>query len=304
MAIELWANNAESTIDNSGGITSTGTTITLPSGEGARFPAAVTGTSQFRAVLVDGATIVEYITVTNRSADTLTVVRESEDATRFPKAARAQGVKVVDVVTAAVLSLIGVPAGGAQGAALVKSSSTDYAVAWQAAPISECLVQGIKSWNYDLALATANQSTDGSGWVDMVSVPLVIPTVSTVHFYVSSAGSGLTAGRNFVGLYSEAGSLLGSASTDSVFTSTGFKSVSISATPTGSTVYVAFLSNGTTDPKLAGLPTSTVNGANGNRTSPTLRFASLSPGGKITLPASFSSQSALAASQMFWAGIS
>lgn len=125
---ELFANNAESALAS--GITSTGTSITLVTGEGARFPAAVTGTSQFRAVLVDGTTIVEYVTVTNRAGDVLTVTRESEDATRFPKAARLAGVKVIAIASATALGLIAVPAGAGGAGKVLVSGSADYAQAW------------------------------------------------------------------------------------------------------------------------------------------------------------------------------
>lgn len=202
---ELWANNAESALASS--ITSTGTSITLVTGEGARFPAAVTGTSQFRAALVDGSTIVEYVTVTNRSGDVLTVTRESEDSTRFPKAARAAGVKVVDVVTAAVLNLIGVPPGGAQNQVLTKLTSADYAQVW-----SDPNWGGgdyFTSGEYSIGMYSSGTFTTMSLTLNrMVVRPWIVPVrraFDRIGINVTTAATAASGGVLRLGIYADSG---------------------------------------------------------------------------------------------------
>ena len=70
-----FANNAVSNL--TGSLTTSGTTLTVTAGEGAKFP-ALTGTQYFMATLIrtDGST--EIVKVTARSTDTLTIVRAAE----------------------------------------------------------------------------------------------------------------------------------------------------------------------------------------------------------------------------------
>lgn len=91
MATELFANNPSTTLAS--GALSGDATITVASSTG--FPAAVTGTSQFR-ILVES----EIMIVTNVSGTTWTVTRGAESTTA---AAHSSGVAVTHVVTAAAL---------------------------------------------------------------------------------------------------------------------------------------------------------------------------------------------------------
>jgi hypothetical protein len=77
MAIKF-ANNAYATLASS--LTSSATSITLTTGEGARFPAA-SSPDYFYATLLDSANNLEIVKVTNRSTDVLTVVRAQESTT-------------------------------------------------------------------------------------------------------------------------------------------------------------------------------------------------------------------------------
>ena len=83
----LFANNATTTLASS--IDNTQTTITLATGTGALFPAAGGGDT-FYGTLQYNANI-EIVLVTNRSTDTLTVVRSQDNTTApiagFPMAA-------------------------------------------------------------------------------------------------------------------------------------------------------------------------------------------------------------------------
>ncbi len=106
MGRDLFANAPETTL--SAGINSTDTSITVASSSD--FPAASTSAappSRFRAAFVDtDDTILEYLLVTNVSGTTWTVTREYEDATRFPKASRSSGVRIVHVVTAGLVGAL------------------------------------------------------------------------------------------------------------------------------------------------------------------------------------------------------
>lgn len=75
----LVANNAYSTLASS--IASIDTTLTVSSGDGALFPAASSGSgTYFYATLINTSNELEIVKVTNRSTDTMTVVR-GEDGT-------------------------------------------------------------------------------------------------------------------------------------------------------------------------------------------------------------------------------
>ena len=69
-------NNAFGTI--SAGINSSATTVTLDSGQGARFP-TLGGSDHFYGTLIDTSNNVEIIKVTARSTDSMTVVRAQDN---------------------------------------------------------------------------------------------------------------------------------------------------------------------------------------------------------------------------------
>jgi len=80
--IELYANNAQSTLASS--ITASQTTITVSSGTGSKFPSPASGTQFFRIALTAAAspdTVIEVVYCTSRSGDVLTVVRGQEGTT-------------------------------------------------------------------------------------------------------------------------------------------------------------------------------------------------------------------------------
>jgi hypothetical protein len=80
--IELYANNAYSTLANS--ISSSATTINLAPGTGVKFPQPVLGTSFFRMTITAASspnTAIEVVYVINRSTDQLTVQRAQEGTT-------------------------------------------------------------------------------------------------------------------------------------------------------------------------------------------------------------------------------
>ena len=70
-----FANNAHSTLASS--INTSATSITVSSGQGARFP-SLTGSEFFYATLIDTSNNLEIVKVTARSTDVLTVTRAQE----------------------------------------------------------------------------------------------------------------------------------------------------------------------------------------------------------------------------------
>lgn len=217
---ELFANAAESTIENSGGITSTGTSITLATGDGAKFPAASASAGWFRALLYDVATsaVVEYVTVTNRTGDVLTVVRESEDATRFPKAARAQGVKVVAVATAQVLRNAFAAGGG------------DY----------------FRSGYYSLGVSNSASTSSTAPAVNGIALrPFHVPVrraFDRIGINVVTAATAGSGGVLRMGIYADGGGIPGALVVDGGTVSsesTGAKEVTISVTLEPGTYWIA-----------------------------------------------------------------
>ena len=67
-----FSNNGHSTLASS--ITSSGTSITVASGHGARFPSLSSG-EYFYATLIDASNNLEIVKCTARSSDVLTVTR-------------------------------------------------------------------------------------------------------------------------------------------------------------------------------------------------------------------------------------
>ena len=73
-----FSNNGHSTLAAS--LTSSGTSITVASGHGARFPSLSSG-EYFYATLIDASNNLEIVKVTARSSDVLTVTRAQEGTT-------------------------------------------------------------------------------------------------------------------------------------------------------------------------------------------------------------------------------
>lgn len=74
----LYTNNATSTL--SAGITNVATSLTVSTGQGARFP-AISGSDYFYATLINNSGTIEIVRVTARSGDTLTIVRAQDGTT-------------------------------------------------------------------------------------------------------------------------------------------------------------------------------------------------------------------------------
>ena len=110
MAIKF-TNNAYSTLAS--GITNSATSITLTTGEGARFP-SFSAPDYFLATLIDSSNNLEIVKCTTRSTDVLTVVRGQESTTAR---AYATGDRIELRITAGVLDALydDTTVGGATG---------------------------------------------------------------------------------------------------------------------------------------------------------------------------------------------
>lgn len=115
---------------------------------------------------------------------------------------------------------------------------------------------GILTWTQDPATLRAGGDANTGGLIYLSKVKVVnrATVVSNILYGIVTAGATLTSGQCFVGLYDSSGNRLAvSADQSANWTSTGLKTTALTAAQTlavGS-YYVAWLSNGTTQPTLA-----------------------------------------------------
>jgi hypothetical protein len=157
---------------------------------------------------------------------------------------------------------------------------------------------GFTGWTYDPALAqNVSLLTNGTVYLSKVHIPEDV-TVTKLYWWVTTAAATATAGQNFVGLYSSAGTRLATTNVDAVITSTGLKTTTITgqALTAGGFVWVAMVFNAATAPTVAratgsgGLATA----VNAGLTSSTYRFATNGTA-QTSLPASITPSSNTAA---------
>ncbi|MCX5537744.1 hypothetical protein OG785_45645 [Streptomyces sp. NBC_00006] len=115
---------------------------------------------------------------------------------------------------------------------------------------------GLITWTHDPATLRSASNTTTSGTVYLCKVKIVnrSTVVSNVIVGIEAAGTGLTAGQSFVGLYDSSGTRLAvSADQSASWASTGMKSIALTAPQTLAvgTYYVAILSVGTTPPQFS-----------------------------------------------------
>jgi hypothetical protein len=158
------------------------------------------------------------------------------------------------------------------------------------------------AWSFDPVSASTGQAgTAGTLYLASVYVNRTV-TATKLSWGINTAGSGATAGQNFVGLYSSAGTQLASVGVDARVTTTGAFSETISAALTPGQYWVAFLFNASAMPQIyrAGF----LNGGlvNFNLSASTYRFAT--NGTSLTaLPGSITPSSNSAAMYTYWAAL-
>lgn len=117
------------------------------------------------------------------------------------------------------------------------------------ASVFEAVDAGWIAWNYD-PLSVQGTTSLTTGQLFMVRVDLPVgATISSVYYAINTAGVGLTAGQNLVGLYDGSGTLLAQTADQSGnWTSLGIKSTALtsSATVAAGAYYLGFLSNAAT----------------------------------------------------------
>lgn len=138
---------------------------------------------------------------------------------------------------------------------------------------------GFLAWNYDLGLA-ASATTPTTNVVNLIRINIrQAISVTNVNLAVSAAGSGLTSGQNFTGLYNSAGTLIGtSADQTTPWGTSGPKTAALTGGPfalaAGTFVWVAVVSNtGTSTPNFFRTVSGVASAINIGFTAATARFA-------------------------------
>ena len=165
-----FSNNGHSTLAAS--ITSSGTSITVASGHGSRFPSLSSG-EYFYATLIDSSNNLEIVKCTSRSSDVLTVTRAQESTTarayaigdRIELRVTAQG--LVDATAIANNSIgadeLNVSGNGSSGQYL--ESDGDGSFSWSAITMSGRLInstQLLHNTNYTLSASGATEFATGT----------------------------------------------------------------------------------------------------------------------------------------------
>ncbi len=165
--------------------------------------------------------------------------------------------------------------------------------------------QNLLAWTYDPVLQTG--TTSPAAGVVLLARVMVRQTTTITNVLVSvvTAGSGLTAGQNFVGLYDSTGTLLSASADQSTpWASTGLKVAALSAPQLvqPGVYYLAVLANGTTPPLIA---RSTVQGSatvNAGAPAGAPRYAT-SGAAQTALPASISLAGAALTAAAWWGAV-
>lgn len=240
--LPIFLNGVSSTVQaGSGAIGSaTDTGINIASGDGANF--GTIGTNRFiPAVIVDTSTspetVKEYVWITARSTDALTVVRQAEDSTRFPAST---STIAADYVIAACVTSAAMEAGFPTGAFPAR-------------------LQNYLSWSFDPMFANASVGRNNSGVAEVSAMPWpVTASVTSVTVYVTTAGATLTSNTCWIGIYNDAGSLVAQTADQSAsWTSTGLITMALTGGPislpggAGARLFVVQVASGTTCPGFA-----------------------------------------------------
>lgn len=168
--------------------------------------------------------------------------------------------------------------------------------------------QNLTTWAFDPANASSASNPTG-GVVNLVQLILrTAATINNIIVEVATAGSVLTSGQNFLGLYDSSGTRQGvTADQTTAWASTGIMTTAL-VTPYAAAAgkyFVAILSNGTTTPQFARATgiTGTSGLVNTGLAVSTARFG-LNGSAQTSLPSSITMSSNTFASTAFWAGLS
>lgn len=164
---------------------------------------------------------------------------------------------------------------------------------------------GVKFWTFDPNTNTgASALVAGQLYIAKI-VLRVATTITNIVYNVSTAGSGLTAGQNFIGLYTTTGTQL-AATADQT---TNWASIGTKTTPltvpqslSAGQYLVVFLANGTTPPQIMNGQGTSASLVNLGSPSPSLRY-STQAGPFTALPASFTHSTSVSTATVRWIGV-
>jgi hypothetical protein len=164
---------------------------------------------------------------------------------------------------------------------------------------------GLTTWTQDPATCAAGQLLPAAGTVHFARIHLpVAASITNILMFVSTAGSGLTSGQCFAGLYTAAGSLIAStADQATAWASTGTKTMALAggaqALAAGDYL-IGFFANGSTLPSfLRGVSQSAVNAGLSASTS---RYGTAATGQTTSMPSSIGTLAG--ASNAWWCALS
>jgi hypothetical protein len=167
--------------------------------------------------------------------------------------------------------------------------------------------QNLLAWSYDPVMQTGN-STPPAGVLTLIKVPVYRAcAVTNILLEVAAAGSGLTSGENWAGLYTADGALIGqTADQSSEWESSGLNTAALAGGPyylSQGWVYVAILTNGTTSPAFGRATVRGSGAVNAGLTVATARHAVNSSAQK-TLPSSITMSGNAFSATAYWAALS
>jgi len=150
---------------------------------------------------------------------------------------------------------------------------------------------GLVAWAYDPVIAAGASNAQSNGVITAVRLRVPAGVITNIILGINSAGTSMTSGQNFAGLYSGDGQTLLSATADQSanWAATSFAAVTMALTAAQTVaagyVYVAWYANGTgSNPKWQWNAASNfINATLGNSTA---RFAHGGSGATTALPAS------------------
>lgn len=158
------------------------------------------------------------------------------------------------------------------------------------------------AWTQDpRTVGNGSAGVSGTLYLSAVYIP-EYTTLTSIRWGINTAGSGATAGANFVGLYSAAGTRLASVGVDGRVTGTGPFSETISVAVTPGLYWVAFLVNASTMPQIyRGGALS--GGLHGVGTSGATAAYATNGTGQTSLPATITPASNALTNLTFWAAV-
>lgn len=262
--VDLHANLAISSVATAPSPATSGTSLVVASGEGARFPVAPFNATVWPANALPDPSNAEIVRVTARTTDTLTIVRAQEGTSARTIVA---GDLIVASITAKTLTDV-------EGISTGIASPQDL---------------NLKAWAFDPAMAVATSTVLGSnGLVHVVKLRTDVKiSVTNIEYSIITAGATLTASQNIMGLYDANKNLLGSTADQSgIWTATGWKQTALVGGPytiNPGYFYVAWYANGTTRPAFLRSNSSAV--VNGGLAAANARWATADTARTTTLPA-------------------